>query len=171
MSKFEKRGVVEAEISWPKLFSFNKDTKYNPDGEYSCSATISKETRDKLVNDFKITPSRIKDLGNGSYEFKFKRKHKMSDDWILDAPLVFDFEAAKVRMDAEEGNDINQYVTKWNPDEDGLIGNGTKAKISFRVYKGPNSPSESVTLEAVGVTSLVSYTSSGGSNVESGPRF
>jgi hypothetical protein len=170
MSKFEKRGQIEAEISWPKLFSFNKDTKYNPDGEYSCQAIVSKETRDRLVNEFKITPSRIKDLGNGSYEFKFKRKHKMNDDWILDAPLVFDFEAAKVRMEAEEGNDINRYLTKWNPDEDGLIGNGTKAKISFRVYKGPNSPSESVTLEAVGVTSLVSY-SSGATTADSGPRF
>jgi hypothetical protein len=95
----------------------------------------------------------------------------MTDEWILDAPLVFDFSAAKIRMDAEEGNDINQYVTKWNPDEDGLIGNGTKAKISFRVYKGPNSPSESVTLEAVGVTSLVSYSSGSGPTVDSGPRF
>ena len=170
MSKFEKRGQIEAEISWPKLFSFNKDTKYHPDGEYSCQATISKETRDELVNKYKITPSRIKDLGNGSYEFKFKRRHKMSETWEPKEPLVFDFEAAKVRMEAEEGNDINRYLTKWNPDEDGLIGNGTKAKISFRVYKGPNSPSESVTLEAVGVTSLVSY-SSGATTADSGPRF
>ena len=169
MSKYEKRGQIDAEISWPKLFSFNKDTKYHPDGEYSCQATISKETRDLLVNKYNITPSRIKDLGNGSFEFKFKRKHKISETWEPKEPLVFDYHQAKARMDSEEGVDINQYVTKWNPDEDGLIGNGTKAIISFRVYKGPNSPSESVSLEAVGVTNLVSYSS--GSSLDSGPRF
>lgn len=172
MAKNEKRGQIPAEISWPKFFEFNKDTKYNPDGEYSCQATISKETRDELVNKYNVTPSRIKDLGNGSYEFKFKRKHIAiinSKPETKGEPLVFDYHQAKARMEAEEGVDINNYATRWNPNEDGLIGNGTKAIISFTVWKGPNSPMEAVILEAVGVTNLVSYSS--GAQANSGPRF
>jgi|TARA_R110000796_G_scaffold13488_1_gene43588 hypothetical protein len=170
MPKFEKYGIVDAEIAWPKFFAFNKDTKYHPDGEYSCVATLSKDTKEELVSSYQIQETRFKDLGNGSYEFKFKRRHKMSEDWLLEEPFVFDYEGAKARMEAEEGGDINDYAHAWEPEQDGLIGNGSKARIKFRVYKGANSPNEMVTLEAVGITSLVSYTS--GANAEnSRPRF
>lgn len=164
MGKINNPGIIEAEISWAKLFEFNKDTKYKPEGEYSCVATFSEEQKQKLL-DTNVPASRIKDLGNGSYEIKFKRPHtKVNWEGWVPQPLVFDHKAAEIRMKAEESENIGQYIKPWNPQDDGLIGNGTKAKIKYHVYKGDNSLYESITLEAVGVVDLVSYNPEVGSS-------
>ena len=89
MGKINNPGIIEAEISWAKLFEFNKDTKYKPEGEYSCVATFSEEQKQKLL-DTNVPASRIKDLGNGSYEIKFKRPHtKVNWEGWVPQPLVF----------------------------------------------------------------------------------
>jgi|TARA_B100001059_G_C17539605_1_gene429716 hypothetical protein len=164
MGKINKSGIIEAEISWPKLFEFNKDTKYKPDGEYSCVATFSEDQKKKLL-DTAVPASRIKDLGNGSYQLTFRRPHnKPNWEGWSPQPRVFDHKAAEIRMKAEESAEIGQYIQPWNPQDDGLIGNGTKAKIKYSVYKGDNSLYESITLEAVGVLDLVSFKPEGGSS-------
>ena len=40
MGKINNPGIIEAEISWAKLFEFNKDTKYKPEGEFSCVEAV-----------------------------------------------------------------------------------------------------------------------------------
>ena len=63
MGKINNPGIIEAEISWAKLFEFNKDTKYKPEGEY-CVATFSEEQKQKLL-DTKVPPSGLKTWAMG----------------------------------------------------------------------------------------------------------
>lgn len=55
---------------------------------------------------------------------------------------------------------FNNFITPWDEEVDGLIGNGTTAKIKLSIYSGTNKagkPTNVVQLESVGILDLVPY--------------
>jgi hypothetical protein len=80
---------------------------------------------------------------------------------FMGAPLVFDYHAATERWKAtgSTGRLSDEHIVPWTM-QDGLIGNGTKAKVKLSVYVGTNKagkPTSVVTLESVAITDLVVY--------------
>ena len=90
---------------------------------------------------------------------------------VLGAPLVFDYNKAMTSYEAAGSRGVmgKEHITPWAID-DGLIGNGTKAKVKVSIYRGKNKagkPTCVVTLEAIAIMDLVVYEGSG----DQGVRF
>lgn len=80
---------------------------------------------------------------------------------VMGAPKVFDYHKAVQAFKDAGGKGIlkDEHKTFWTI-EDGLIGNGTKAKVKLSVYRGKNKagkPTCVVTLEEIAITDLVVY--------------
>jgi hypothetical protein len=94
------------------------------------------------------------DYGIGQY---MKVKRKVSDvktftDSKTGAPVEVDYGGAPKVVNLTDGRDNKRM---WSFDDDGPLGNGTKAKVQFEVYaKGAG-----VRLLNIGVTEHVSYES------------
>ena len=116
----------------------------------------------------------------------FKKRDFAGDDWtyvakrpwvskylkeedgsnkVMGAPLVFDYNAALERwQEAGATGGLGDHIVPWTQ-EDGLLGNGTKAKVKLSVYVGKNKAGKAtsvVQLESVAIVELVPY--EGGSN-------
>lgn len=81
---------------------------------------------------------------------------------FVGAPKVFDFNKAVAAFKADGGNGriMDSHKTDWDNTTDGLIGNGSKAKVKLSVYRGTNKagkPTCVVQLEEVAVTEHVKY--------------
>lgn len=79
----------------------------------------------------------------------------------MGAPVVFDYnKMVQEHKDAgRTGRMKEEDITPWTID-DGLIGNGTKAKVKLSIYRGKNKagkPTCVVTLEKIAITDLVVY--------------
>lgn len=79
----------------------------------------------------------------------------------MGAPKVFDFNKAVEAYKEDGGRGIMkpEHKTPWTID-DGLIGNGTKAKVKISVYRGKNKagkPTCVVQLEEIAIVELVPY--------------
>lgn len=84
------------------------------------------------------------------------------------APVVFDYnKMVQEHKDAgRTGRMKDEDITPWTID-DGLIGNGTKAKVKLSIYRGKNKagkPTCVVTLEKIAITDLVVYEGNGNSD-------
>jgi hypothetical protein len=80
-------------------------------------------------------------------------------------PLVFDLSKALEAYNkaGAMGYIKPEFKTKWTV-KDGLIGNGTRAKVKLSVYRGKNKagkPTCIVTLEEIAITELVPYEGTG----------
>lgn len=147
--------------NYPRLFEFNKDmAEWNQsfEGLYSMDfypqdeaewerawKTLEKKTmqgdRDKDGNP---------DLGTGKY-LKLKRKHK-------DPSGIEDFSGPP---EVVHWTDDDRKGTLFDPEVDGLIGNGSKVLVKLNVYG--EGTRQGVRLMKVGVMELVPY--------EPGERF
>lgn len=96
-------------------------------------------------------------------------KYLKADDGeaqVMGAPVVFDYNKAVEAYQAAGANGImgDEYITPWTMN-DGLIGNGTKAKVKLSIYRGKNKagkPTCVVTLEKIAITELVPYEAKSG---------
>jgi len=81
---------------------------------------------------------------------------------FVGAPKVFDFNKA-VELWKEAGGTgriMDNHKVQWKIETDGLIGNGSKAKVKISVYRGTNKagkPTCVIQLEEVAITDLVKY--------------
>jgi hypothetical protein len=81
---------------------------------------------------------------------------------VMGAPKVFDFNKAVAAWKEAGGTGriMDEHITPWDMEKDGLIGNGSKAKVKLSIYRGKNKagkPTCVVTLEAVAITEHVPY--------------
>lgn len=88
-------------------------------------------------------------------------KDDAGDPQVMGAPKVFDYnKAVQAYKDAGgKGFLKDEHKTPWTID-DGLVGNGTKAKVKVSIYRGKNKagkPTCVVTLEEIAIVDLVSY--------------
>jgi subtilisin family serine protease len=120
---------------------------------------------------FKKNPALV---GDDMYTFVAKRpwvskyiKDDNGEPLVMGAPEVFDYNAAVDKWrEAGSVGKLNDYITPWTM-EDGLIGNGTIAKVKLSIYNGKNKagkPTNVTTLEAVAIVDHVPYEGSGDDN-------
>ena len=87
-------------------------------------------------------------------------KDDKGDPQKMGAPLVFELAPALAKAQEEGSWRIkDEHKTPWTM-QDGLIGNGTKAKVKISIYRGKNKagkPTCVVTLEEIAIIELVHY--------------
>jgi len=88
-------------------------------------------------------------------------KDENGEPKLLGAPVVFDYNKAVDAYTAAGGKGYlsDEYITPWTID-DGLLGNGTRAKVILSIYRGKNKAGKTtcvVQLEKIAVTEHVPY--------------
>ncbi|CAB4139071.1 hypothetical protein UFOVP346_18 [uncultured Caudovirales phage] len=165
--------ILDAILHYAKVFEENRDMgndkvdHSDTDGIYSVDLELTLEQVDQLkalgVPAVALGYQTFKKREEGdTYTYKVKRQHlskNLKDDsgnrQMMGAPLVFDYNAAlKAWDDNSRAGRFDEFIVPWKM-SDGLIGNGTRAKVKLSVYKGR---ATIVTLERIGFTELVQYT-------------
>ena len=105
------------------------------------------------------------DLGVGK-SFELERKHlnkHVFKDRETGEEKEYDFGG---QPDIVWFNDDKGKNVKWNIETDGLIGNGTLAKVKFQVYMPDGVPTtaDTVRLEKIGIIDHVTYETNGGNS-------
>lgn len=136
---------IEGIVEWPKLFEFNRDKPdwNDTDGLYTLRVIIGDEDVAKLKKAGTQKKMETDKDGRGMV-FAPTRPHLARNAWAGGPPKV-------------AGPD----GTPWNPEEDGLIGNGSKCRVLVAVYDAGRL--KGTRLEAVQVVEHVPYVSDGGS--------
>lgn len=180
---------IDAYLTWAKVFEQNRDTFERAkkagvthkgvlkglqawDGQYMVDVTPATQKDfdevKKVLTDIKYGGrDRYKDSEFGvGKSFNISRKHldkHTFKDRDTGEDKEFDFGG---QPDIVWFNDEMGKNRKWDIDADGLIGNGTLAKVKFSVYMSGDTPSESdtVRLEKIGVIDHVKFESTGGNS-------
>jgi hypothetical protein len=164
MASNTKYVTLDAELEYAKVFLENRDMG-NPDkgvdysdtdGLYKVTLILSKEERDKAIDmgcpEKQGAFDQFKPFdrdGETFYKFTVRRPHlhprfmktdengqPTDERLVVGPPNVFDLNVAKKAwQDAGEKGRLDQYSTPWTM-EDGLLGNGTKAKVKLSIQKG-----------------------------------
>jgi hypothetical protein len=196
MAGKNKYVFIDAELAYAKVFETNRDMG-NPDkgvdysetdGIYSVDLLVTDEVKAQMiaggVPEKAGAFEQFKPTNDGRWKFKARRKHK-HEYWtektedgedtgrpvVFGPPKVFDYNAAEnAWMAAEKKGGLNDYITPWTID-DGLLGNGTKAKVKLKVESGvgvmgkaKGKPWSRVVLDAIAITELSAYDAGGVSN-------
>jgi hypothetical protein len=149
--------VMDGYIKWARLRPSDMDTKFVPEGQYNMEFyPETEEELDKLLNEAKERKKTIKlkdpydgeGYGVGKW-VKISRNHVNRSVEEFGGPPVV------VKMDDD------QQAGSWDFDEDGLIGNGTKARVKIVFYGEGNLAGHR--LEKLGVLEHVPYESGAGS--------
>lgn len=173
---------IDAYLTWAKVFEQNRDTAERArksgvthkgvlkglqawDGQYLVDVTPANEEElqkvKEVLTDIKYGGNpryRDTDVGSGK-TFQLSRKH-------LDKHEFKDRETGDMREfdfggqpDIVWFNDEKGKNVAWDIETEGLIGNGTLAKVKFSVYMSGDVPSESdtVRLEKLGIINHVPY--------------
>ena len=90
-------------------------------------------------------------------------KNEFGEPQFIGAPIVFDFNKALAawKEAGSVGRIMPEHKTPWTIDN-GLLGNGTKAKVKLSIYRGTNKagkPTCVVQLEEIAIVELVTYES------------
>lgn len=180
--------TLDTTLYYAKVFEKNRDTNdmhSASNGVTSVSMILTDEQIQELM-DLGIPKSAL------GYE-TFKKKDFAGDDWVYTAkrpwthkylkeddgspvhmgePEVFDYNKALAKWsEAGATGSLRDHIEQWSMVNDGLIGNGTKAKVKLSIYNGKNKagkPTNVTTLESIAITDLVVYESSTG---DDGPRW
>ena len=184
---------IDAYLDWAKVFSENRDTAERAkkqgvthkgvlkflekfDGQYTVQVTPAtghdlQEVQKFLTEKLYGGKPRFTDSDKGcGKKFELSRrhddKHTFKDrETGKDVDYDFGGEPEIVWFNDDKGKNVD-----WDKQKDGLIGNGSLAKVKFSVYMGEDKPSESdtVRLEKLGIIEQVVYESD---STNSGERF
>ncbi|CAB4124578.1 hypothetical protein UFOVP59_29 [uncultured Caudovirales phage] len=154
-----KEVTTTGPIEWARIFEFNRDMEGYQDayadceGAYTLTQILNKEQFEKLKKSGSMKKPIQSKMMDGIIAVKFERKHlvKTKAGEIVPkaggAPIV-------VKADG----------TPWNPEEDGLIGNGSIAEVTnliqtFEVTneKGVKEKASRTALSKVKIVELVQY--------------
>jgi hypothetical protein len=186
----EKKTVwttLDAQLYWGQLFEQNRDKgdmHTETDGITKATLRLSDEQVDDLkslgVPEQALGYQTFKQTTVGEETFTtyvvkrpWKSKYLTDKDTgepqIMGAPLVFDYHKAVEAWKAAAGTGFigKEFKTPWLL-EDGLIGNGTKAKVKLSIYRGKNKAGKAtclVQLEEVAIVDLVEYVGSSDGSV------
>lgn len=176
---------IDAYLSWAKVFEFNRDTADKArkmgvthkgvlkglekwEGQYTVD--VSPATQDDF-DKVKEVLTDIKYGGNPRYRdsefgvkqsFNLSRKHldKLTFKNKEGEDVEYDFGG---QPDVVWFNDEKGKNVPWDSEVDGLIGNGTLAKVKFSIYMSEDKPTESdtVRLEKIGVINHIAFETEG----------
>lgn len=174
--------TLDTQLYYAQVFDENRDNgdvHAETDGVYKVTLKVSPEQVQQLIDlgeqEVKLGYQTFKEVTIGdetftSYVVKrpVKSKHLKDDvgePQVMGEPLVFDLNTAFEAWNAAGaiGYIKPEFKTKWTV-QDGLIGNGTKAKVKLSIYRGKNKagkPTCIVTLEEIAITELVPYVGNG----------
>lgn len=164
--------TFDTELYYARVFEGNRDNGEmyaDTEGCYNVAVTLT----DEQINDFVKMGVPRKALGydtfkpldvaDGKMTMRLKRTHLHkrfnNDDGsrrVNGPPAVFDYNKAVEAWKAAggKGGMVDEYTTPWDMEKDGLLGNGTKAKVKVSIYKGR---ATIVTLEKIAVVEQVKY--------------
>ena len=169
--------TLDTELYYAQVFEQNRDKAEmhsETDGITKVTLKLTdaqiKEMTDLGVPEIALGYPTFKDITVGEDTFRayvakrpWKSKYLKDDDGnpqIMGAPLVFDYnKALEARNAADTYRIMPEHKTAWTMD-DGLLGNGTKAKVKLSIYRGKNKagkPTCVVNLEEIAVVELVPY--------------
>jgi hypothetical protein len=171
--------LSDVTLYYPQLFESNRDNgtmHSETDGVTKVTVALTDEQEKELlglgVPAVALGYQTFKDYTIDGVNFRgavFKRpwnsrylKNEDGSPQHMGAPKVFDFNKAVAawKEDGGTGRIMDAHKTPWEPSADGLIGNGSKAKVKLSIYRGTNKagkPTCVVQLEEVAVTELVKY--------------
>ena len=142
------RKVVLTGVSeWAKVFEENRDTKgfegaYEEfDGACTIDMILDEDNIKKLSASKSMKKGSPDPEGRGT-KVKFVRKFNTGRDWDSGAPVV-------TKADG----------SKWDYEEDGVIGNGSTVQVTLSVYDTSRKAIVGTRLDRVKVIELVEYTS------------
>lgn len=173
-----KSVIVDAILYYPKVFLQNRDMgnekvdRSDTEGVYKVELLLDPNNVKKLED--AGVPKKFgafqtfKDAEHEGVSYKqytAKRPHlskylldEAGDRKVMGPPLVFDYNTFQDAYKAAGGQGkSDDHITPWTI-QDGLIGNGTKAKVRLNVYKGVKATI--VTLERIGITDYVGWETS-----------
>jgi len=179
--------TLDTQIYYAQVFEQNRDTgdmHGETDGVTKVTLRLSDEQIQELMDlgvpEVALGYQTFKDVtidGETFRSYTAKRpwvsKYLKNEDGSLvemGAPLVFDYNKAMAdyKADGRTGRLKDEDITPWTID-DGLIGNGSKAKVKLSIYRGKNKagkPTCVVTLEKIAIVDLVPYVGKDGSDGE-----
>lgn len=180
--------VLDTTLYYARVFEANRDKAdmhSESDGVTSVSLILTAEQVQDLM-DMGIPKSALgydtfkkRDFAGDDLVYTAKRpwvhKYLKEDDGTpvqMGEPEIFDYKAALERWNtAGATGSLRDHIVQWTID-DGLLGNGTKAKVKLSVYNGKNKAGKATnvtTLESIAITDLVVYESS--DNQSDGPKW
>ena len=139
--KVELTGISE----WAKVFEENRDLRgfegawLDTDGRCTINVILDDKEMAKLVASKSMKKGKPDPEGRGT-TVKFDRKFDTGRDWDSGAPVV-------TKADG----------TRWNYDEDGIIGNGSTVEIKLSVYDTKRKDIIGTRLDRVKVIEHVEY--------------
>ena len=196
MSNKTKYVTLDAELKYAQVFLENRDMgndkvdHSDTDGVYKVTLVLDEENKDKAIAAgcpekqgafAQFKPVEVN--GKIAYEFTVRRPHihprfmkrdengqDTDERLVLGPPQVFDLNVAKRAWEeAGEKGRLDQYATPWTI-EDGLIGNGSKAKVKLAIQQGIGTQGKAkgkkftkVELMGIGLTNIVEYAGASGS--------
>jgi hypothetical protein len=182
--------TVDAELEYAQVFLENRDMgneqvdHSDTDGVYKVTLILDEDNKNKAIEAgcpakqgaFEQFKAFERD-GNTLYKFVVRRPHihpkfmvmdeqgnPTDERLILGPPQTFDLnKARKAWEEAGEKGRLDQYAIQWTIN-DGLIGNGTKAKVKLSIATGEGKFGKAkgkkftkVQLMGIGITNLVEY--------------
>lgn len=186
--------TLDAELEYAQVFYENRDMgndqvdHSDTDGMYKVTLILDEANRDKAIEAGCPAKQGAHDQfkpfdrdGVTLYKTNVRRPHLhprfMQRDengqdtdqrLVVGPPKVFDLNAALAAWsEADEKGRVDDYATAWTM-EDGLLGNGTKAKVKLAIQSGVGVHGKAkgkkfsrVELVAIGFTDLVEYVGGG----------
>ena len=167
---------MEMVLEWAKVFAENADMGdpegpraaqaiHKKGGQYIVNAYFTSEEQiDQLVQDgLDLHPMNSNRIVDGNSEFGIGKYMKLKRD-VQD--VIMEFEGKGGKQVVNFGGPVNilnitdgiENKREWSLEEDGLIGNGSKAVVQFQTY----SRGAGVRLMGIAITDHVKYESSGG---------
>lgn len=169
--------TLDTQLYYPQVFEENRD-KGEMHSDVDGVTKVTVKLTDEQIEDLKSKGVPESALGYDTFKsFKIddeiftgmvlKRpwvskylKDEKGDPQKMGAPLVFELAPALEKAkDADTWRIMDEHKTPWTM-QDGLIGNGTRAKVKISIYRGKNKagkPTCVVTLEEIAIVELVAY--------------
>lgn len=164
---------VDAQLRYAKVFYDNRDmgrpgtdVDYTDiDGQYQVEVLVSQAQKDEMIAqgipEISMGYPQFKKEGEDLFAYRLKRPHKSKslkeDDGtpvVFGPPIVFDYKKAEAAA-KDKGGKLSDHITPWDMKTDGLIGNGSKAYVTYTVYK--NGKKRIIKLEKIGIYDHVKY--------------
>lgn len=174
--------TLDTQLYYAQVFDENRDNgdmHSDTDGVYKVTLKLTPEQKQQLIDlgeqEVKLGYQTFKETtidGETFTTYTVKRpvqskylKDNDGEPQVMGEPLVFDMSKALEAYNAAGaiGFIKPEFKTKWTI-QDGLLGNGTKAKVKLSLYRGKNKASKPTfiaTLEEIAIIELVPYEGSG----------
>ena len=170
--------TLDTQIYYPQVFEVNRD-KGDMHSETQGVTKVTLKLTDAQIEELKSVGVPATQLGYQTFKdvtiegenfraMTVKRpwvskylKDDVGEAQFVGAPMVFDFNKALAawKESGSIGRIMQDHKTQWVT-EDGLLGNGTKAKVKLSIYRGTNKagkPTCVVQLEEIAIVDLVAY--------------